>query len=232
MSRITFLNRPGDAASFDFVRAQVGEFISVDKKQEFSFVVIFPNSTAFSSQSAIMRVYYPFPVPLGETREKVGVYQASESKRFATDIKRITMENPTGDVELSENELYNGLFNHIPDPMDGWEVETDGTGGNLVAVVKSNRLVISSSNIGNFSITNSKAFFQNLVEYDTLLYISKVTGDADVNIAIGAGEGAARNAQGSYSEPIISGGTDFYINGNINSPDSEIVIDYIIVNKV
>jgi hypothetical protein len=228
--RITFLNRPGDAASFDYLRRQVGDFIRVDKKNEFFFVVLFPNTVPHAAQSATIRVFYPYPSVVGEVPEKVGVYSASEDKRFETDIKRVTAENPTGDVELSENELYNGLFNVAPDPMDGWIVQDDNTGGGLLVKVKNARLHITSPGMGSFVIENNKTFLTNLVEYDTLFYISEVIGDADARIAIGGSMGAVRNAQGSYSELIIGGGRDFTINGNINTPDSEIIIDFIIVN--
>jgi hypothetical protein len=230
IKRVRFMNRPATAESMDFLRRQVSDFITIDKKQEFSYEVLFNDGENGSAAFAIVRVFYPYPHLETAYPDKVGVYQASELKRFEADIKRVTMDNPTGDVELSENELYNGLFNAMGNKLDGWEIEADNTGGGLTITSKNDRLVISSTGVGSFIIANTKTVLKNLIEYDTLLYMSDVIGDANANIAIGVAVGGSYNAQGSYPEYIIAGGSDFMIQGNIVSPGAEIVIDYIIVN--
>lgn len=229
--RIKYFNYPTTAEAIDTLIPQLDRFIEIDREKGFRYEIVFSGSDGVTIGIATLKV---FVRPIGddplEATPLIGIYQALELKRFESDIARVSEDNPEGIVELSPNILFNGLFNLYPDPLLGWEIDVDGTGGNLKMVGNLGRMIISSTTTGNFQIVNTKTVLDNLAELETILNVNKIVNNSNVNVLIGSTVGSIRSSPGIYTESLISGGSDMIINGNFNDPDGLIELDYIIIN--
>ncbi len=228
--RIKRFNYPSTQAGIESLELQVRVFINKDINKEYRFEIFFTGGDgAFRVGTAMIKVFHrPLNSPL-EVTPLLGVYNATEVKKFESDINRVTQENTSGVVELAPNLLFNGLFNAFPNPIEGWGVESDTT-GDLVVVGNLGRMEISATSIGSFSIVNSVTELVNLVEFEVIISINKIVG-ANVSILLGSTPTTVRSSVGVYTEDLISGGADVSIDGNMTSPDAKISLDYIIINR-
>jgi len=229
LRRIRRVNMPGMGDANTGLEARVRDFIVVDLLSEFSFVIEYITIKSSIIPLVVIKVFYQTQDDNGVYSDPVliGVYSEAETKRFKSDIARVTKDNPAGDVELAPNILYNGMFNSYPETLDGWVVDS----GNDVKIVGNlNRLEITSSSIEAFEILNNKTQLDNLTEYEAILNVYSIGGGSTVNVTIGTTPGAVRSAKGVYTENIISGGNEVMITGDIATPDTKIILEYLIVN--
>ena len=84
--KIKFLNRPSHRATLNSLEGQVYDFISLGKSHEFRYVVLYQEGALYTSSGAIIKVYSENPND--PKWDLVRIYQATEHKRFQSDLKR------------------------------------------------------------------------------------------------------------------------------------------------
>lgn len=230
IGRVSYLNKPYSRVGLVNLHKAVNHFIFQEKALELRYQIYYVDGDGPRLPEAIIKVYKEDADNLTGPWTLFGEYNAVQWKKFSVDLSRSTLENPTGAVELANNLLYNGLFNAIPDPIDGWTILTDGTTGTAFMRGEGNRLVFGSDGTGSMVIRNTKSVFTNLVSYAVSMRIHAVTGTAQFITQIGGQNGATRSVVGVFNETIISGGVEFDLDITLTTPDAEIIIDYFIVN--